>query len=617
MKLVELKLTNYRAYREETVISFEDLTVLVGRNDAGKSSVMDALNSFFNDMGPDKDDVNVSGDASAVRIGCVFSDLPPTLVLDEQHSTSLADEYLLREDGRLEICKSFNLSGGKAKPSVTAKAFHPTAPDYQDLLKLKNKELKDRFRKLTLDATEVNQSINAELRKAIWSHASDLALEEQDVDLASETGKAVWEQLQCHLPVFALFKSDRASTDQDEEAQDPLKAAIKETIKAHESALNGVVGKVKAELESVVERTVKKIQEMHPDLAKELNPQVKTKNWDSLFSVSLTGDEGIPINKRGSGTRRLVLLNFFRAKAEDASTSKGTGVIYGIEEPETSQHPNYQLMLLDAFQSLVEGGQCQIILTTHTPTLARKVDQNCLRMITREGGKPVILHGRNEDTLIAIKDTLGVLADHDIQAFLGVEGKWDIHFLHRVSRTLASQDSSIPDLGKAEAEGKLVFVPLGGSSMDLWATRLAGLDKPEFYLTDRDVPPPADPKYHRHIQVWNARPNCKAWCTSKRELENYLHPMVIQAVQPGFPTTFGDFDDVPELMAKAAHEASESEHAWDELDDDKLKKKMGRAKARLNQECAERMTSEYFAETDPNGDLTTWLREIGQVLNSR
>lgn len=210
-----------------------------------------------------------------------------------------------------------------------------------------------------------------------------------------------------------------------------------------------------------------------------------------------------------------------------------------------------------------------------------------------------------------------MLADHDIRVFVGVEGKWDIHFLQRVSRTLAGQDPSIPDLGKAEAEGRLVFVPLGGSSMDLWATRLAGLDKPEFYITDRDVAPPENPKYHRHIEAWNARPNCTAWCTSKRELENYLHPEVIQAVQPGFPTTFGDFDDVPLLMAKTAHEASESQKTWDEVTEEKRRNKIGNAKARLNQECAERMTPEHLAETDPKGDLTTWLREIGQTLEKR
>ncbi|MDA1276769.1 MAG: AAA family ATPase [Verrucomicrobia bacterium] len=96
------------------------------------------------------------------------------------------------------------------------------------------------------------------------------------------------------------------------------------------------------------------IKEMSPELAKTLSPQMKNKNWDSLFSVTLSGDDGISINKRGSGTRRLVLSNFFRAKAEDAAHTRGTGTIYAIEEPETSQHPNHQLTLLNPFQELTE-----------------------------------------------------------------------------------------------------------------------------------------------------------------------------------------------------------------------------------------------------------------------
>jgi len=48
------------------------------------------------------------------------------------------------------------------------------------------------------------------------------------------------------------------------------------------------------------------------------------------------------------------------------------------------------------------------------------------------------------------------------------------------------------DLGEAEDAGHLVFVPLGGSSLDLWVSRLRGLNRPEYYLMDRDNPPPAD-----------------------------------------------------------------------------------------------------------------------------
>ena len=99
--------------------------------------------------------------------------------------------------------------------------------------------------------------------------------------------------MKTHLPVFAVFKSDRTSTDQDEEAQDPMKAAIKEAVKGHEAQLNGLIAQVKAELERVALKTVEKIQEMSPDLANTLSPQVKNKNWESLFFESLAEDDRI------------------------------------------------------------------------------------------------------------------------------------------------------------------------------------------------------------------------------------------------------------------------------------------------------------------------------------
>ena len=45
--------------------------------------------------------------------------------------------------------------------------------------------------------------------------------------------------------------------------------------------------------------------------------------------------ENIPINKRGSGVKRLILFKFFRAEAERRlQESNTTSIIYAIEEPE-------------------------------------------------------------------------------------------------------------------------------------------------------------------------------------------------------------------------------------------------------------------------------------------
>lgn len=76
-------------------------------------------------------------------------------------------------------------------------------------------------------------------------------------------------------------------------------------------------------------------------------PSAESLKWIDVFkSVSITGDEDIPINKRRSGVKRLVLLNFFRAEAERRKNESNVpDIIYAIEEPETSQHPSHQLLL--------------------------------------------------------------------------------------------------------------------------------------------------------------------------------------------------------------------------------------------------------------------------------
>lgn len=49
MKIVSLKLFNFRGFKNETIINFDDLTALVGKNDIGKSTILEALDIFFND----------------------------------------------------------------------------------------------------------------------------------------------------------------------------------------------------------------------------------------------------------------------------------------------------------------------------------------------------------------------------------------------------------------------------------------------------------------------------------------------------------------------------------------------------------------------------------------
>lgn len=620
MRLIQLKVSNFRCYEGETAIDLDDLVVLVGKNDAGKSSLFDALDIFFEGKAaPDRDDKCVRAHSDEVRIACVFDNLPAELVIDAQRPTDLASEYLLNDERHLEIVKVYDCGLAKPKCSgVYAHAVHPTADDYADLLSLTNAKLKQRANALGVDVSGVNQSINTELRRAIWAQAGDLRQQEVDIELKAEAAKAIWDQIKKHLPVFALFKSDRPSTDQDAEAQDPMKAAVKEAIKAQEDTLNGIADKVKADVQSIANRTVEKLAELSPELARRLTPRVSNKNWDALFSVSLTGDDDIPINKRGSGTRRLVLLSFFRAQAEKDADEKSASVIYAIEEPETSQHPHNQVALVKAFEELAARPSCQVFLTTHTPTLARRFDQQSLRLVTSDGESPIVRDGSDEHTIEEIVTSLGVLPDHNVRAFFGVEGRNDITFLRIISKMLHEAGEDVPDLGAAEDAGHLVFVPLGGSNLDLWVSRLKGFGRPEFYLMDRDDPPPADPHYKRFADEVTQREHCTAWHTQKRELENYIHSKLINVEYDNYEGTGADFDDVPVLLAKAVHKASATESSWDDvvLDPRKMSGKVSKAKKRLCSEFALKMTPDLLAEVDPDNELRGWLGKIGEALGS-
>ena len=57
-----MTLQNFRRYSNAVTIEFENLTAFVGKNDAGKSSILEALDIFFNEgkgcVKIDKDDIN-------------------------------------------------------------------------------------------------------------------------------------------------------------------------------------------------------------------------------------------------------------------------------------------------------------------------------------------------------------------------------------------------------------------------------------------------------------------------------------------------------------------------------------------------------------------------------
>lgn len=616
MKLKSIKIENFRCYKNPFRIAFNDLTTLISRNDYGKSAILDALNIFFNERSVDIGDYSIGSGKDEIILTCEFSELPDKVIIDATNEVILAEEYLLNSNNNLEIVKVFG--GAKAKlKEVFITALHPSIENTNDLFQLTINKLRERASQLDVDITNINATIKAQIRHAIWKSFPDLQLIEQRIPVKGDDDrKKIWDKLKNEMPLYALFKSDRTSTDQDEEAQDPMKIAIKEALANAQTDLDKITANVKTEVERIALATVKKLQEMDSTLASQLNPVIQDPSWDKVFKVSLTDETQVPINKRGSGVRRLILISFFRAKAEQIAEDKDApSIIYAIEEPETSQHPNNQVLLMRAFQELTATHNCQVIISTHNPTLARLVSLDSLRYIQKMPDNSRTILTNNDETFRRISKSLGILPDHNIKLFLGVEGANDINFFKTISRILSQTENNILDLEILENEGILLFIPFSGSNLALWTNRLCNFQRNEIHICDRDTIPPDIPKYQSFVNEINQRDGCQAFITSKLELENYLHITAIKSYRPEINITFGDFDDVPSMIAEFIHQ-NNSSITWDNLEKDKKSKKISKVKKWLNIEVTKFMTPNLLNERDPNDDIRTMLRAITKVINA-
>ncbi|MGF1453574.1 MAG: AAA family ATPase, partial [Opitutales bacterium] len=278
MKIKSLLVSNFRGYDREVKVGFKDLSVLVGKNDIGKSTLLEALDCFFNEgkgcVKIDRDDINKQRASSGefeIMIAIEFEDLPESIVIDATNSTTLRGEHLLTTDGTLLVVKRFPNAG---KERVFIRANHPTAPICKDLLQKKKEQLQRLLDENAIQCS--NRNKNAEMRAAIWGSQSDLQEQTIEIEISKIDAKAIWEQIKKYMPHFSLFQSDRKNSDGDNEVQDPMKYAIKEILDDSDirTKLDDVAEKVKERLGEVSARTLEKLREMNPDVASSLNPKI-------------------------------------------------------------------------------------------------------------------------------------------------------------------------------------------------------------------------------------------------------------------------------------------------------------------------------------------------------
>lgn len=522
MKLVKVKIENFRGYKNNE-IELSKLSVIIGKNDVGKSTLLDALNIFFENEKPLENDANVYSDKNEIIITCFFEINPnDAIFLDsaktEKTQTTLESEYLLDNNSLLQIKKIFEK--GKLKNTYIVANY----PDNWDnpLITLKISDLKKIFDNIeekdkNEEFKKVNKTIKKPMREFLFKQEKqnlnfaiqeiEINSKEKDLDIVN-----IYEKLKTQLPIFMLFRVDRTNTDKDSEVTDITKAIAKNAVSEVAEQFETIKREIINKIQEFSNLTLEKLKDFDEEIANSLSVDLKDKALESIFSYDFRSDDDIPFNKRGSGIKRLFLLSFFIADSERQNHSN---MIYAIEEPETSQHPNFQRIIIETLKTISQNQKRQVIITTHTPEIAKLANKDNIIFIqkNKNNNEIAILQNGNLDIKELVK-TLGILPYVSYKGVVFVEGKSDIDFFNNLN--------GIEDLRKIFDIKNITIIPLSSSgNLETWIKKdyLKNSNIKQLYFIDKDK---------KEKTAITEQENIKSIITKKREIENYYPIDIIE-----------------------------------------------------------------------------------------
>lgn len=616
MKIEKLILENFRCFYGKVETPINDFTVFIGKNDQGKSSILEAIDIFINEgkgaVKIDENDLNYKAKEDGVdlfKIGIIFKNLPNDLIIDATNPTNLSDEYLLNENKLLEIWKTFK----KDKILNTSiKCYHPINDDFlKNLMKKKINELQNFVDENNINTSNIDKRKSADLRKAIrdyylYNKDKEPKFENIEIEINEEGLKDIWSKLINYLPLYALFHSDRKNIDQDEEIQDPLKYKIEEIFKKNDicDKLNEIGNQINNEAKDIAQKIVKKFQELtdnsliinvEPDI-----PDVYSLKWKDVYkNVRFKTDNNIPLNKRGSGTRRIILLSSFLADIEKKNKLDiNNHNIYAIEEPETSLHPDLQKIMINTLKELSEKGNYQILISTHSPALIRLFETSSVRYVEKDDDENGIIKEFNEGIFDKIIENLGLLPNIG-KVVICVEGKTDEEFLININQNIIELKEII-DLNEKIQSGLIAIIPVGGSNLKNWIDRYAfkNTNAIEFHLYDKDK----ETNYKPDIDKVNKRDGCYGILTQKREIENYISKKLIENEfnirLDNIDSTKWDEEDISKKILEKIQDKNESN-----------------IKKILCGSTAKKITKKDLEEINAWEEVKKWFEKIKEMVN--
>lgn len=318
MYLSKVTIRNYRAIRESSV-SFESYNVVIGKNDAGKSTLLTAINRLIQFDALDEEEFRNFDESNTVTLHGEFSDIPAEL--EEQ----LNDDY--HQEEPLEITVTHERSRRSGNP---------------DEILINNTEIRD----VVETADNLSDAVNT-LTKFLPDTVDVLA--GRNIEDETQLKRDSWLS-KLFQPMF--------SEDLFEEEIESIRDKINDQVEEFKSdgTLNSTLSDHNPEINNV------RILPEKIDIRKALATEIEVRDAHT--------EEWVPLSERGSGVGNQFILSLMRTYAE--MNLEGEFIVL-FEEPENSLHPTAIREMCRVFDKLARDGT-QTILSTHSQSLINIVE---------------------------------------------------------------------------------------------------------------------------------------------------------------------------------------------------------------------------------------------------
>lgn len=557
MILKKLGITNFKGINGTANINFELFNAIVGQNDAGKSTILLAIDTVLNNRTLILSDFNVSSQDTELVIELMFDCQNEEYKLGEEIFTNIENEELTNEDNLLVWKKIWKINGqniSKPKTYIIRKKYEGA----NDFIFKTEAQLIAQCVANGIETSKGNGQDynNVEKREKLrdYNQTNNIEFEYETIEIPSAGTtkiKAIGDSIKRNLPAFQYFKADTSLSDTDNAIQKYFKDMAFNLIKEKVDT-DLIETTVRTQLEGVLERVTDKINDVVKSTEK-VEPKISF-DWSKLINTSFittsSGDE-IPLSSRGDGFRRITMMSYFEYLAESDKKDESQKIIFGFEEPETFLHPSAQENLFDKLNSLSTNGY-QVITSTHSPTIVGNTK--------REN----IIHISNPENIYTVNQTdvnykhlaidLGIKPDNTFTPLFStsrllflVEGISDVVAMHHQARIYKQNnlvDNTFDELN-------INIIPIGGCgevkhwvNLDLFTK----LGKPFFILLDSDKEnlTQVSPNLTALVK-YGLIENTDFQITKKRLLENYIHPTALERLVPGSNLAYGDFEHAKNL----------------------------------------------------------------------